>query len=68
MLRFVSYAVQGIHPNIVQEHLGHSSIAITPYPYSHVTARLQEAAAKSFDQAFPISYNGLARESWLAIG
>ena len=62
MLRFVSYGVQGTHPKIVQERLGHSSIAITLDTYSHVTAGLQEAAAKSFDEAFPVSYNGLARE------
>jgi di/tricarboxylate transporter len=31
---------QGIHPKIVQERLGHSSIAITLDTYSHVTAGL----------------------------
>jgi integrase len=40
---------QGIHPKIVQERLGHSSIAITLATYSHVTPGLQEAAAKRFD-------------------
>ncbi|MFC2068367.1 tyrosine-type recombinase/integrase, partial [Chloroflexota bacterium] len=40
---------QGIHPKIVQERLGHSSIAITLDTYSHVTPGLQEAAASRFD-------------------
>jgi integrase len=53
---------QGIRPKIVQKRLGHSTIAITLDTYSHVTAGLQEAAARSFDEAFPVGYNGLARE------
>ena len=40
---------QGIHPKIVQERLGHSTISITLDTYSHVSPGLQEAAAKSFD-------------------
>ena len=40
---------QGIHPKIVQERLGHSTIAITLDTYSHVTPGLQEAAARKFD-------------------
>jgi integrase len=40
---------QGIHPKIVQERLGHSSIQITLDTYSHVAPGLQEAAAQSFD-------------------
>ncbi len=40
---------QGIHPKIVQERLGHSSIQITLDTYSHVVPGLQEAAAKRFD-------------------
>ena len=40
---------QGIHPKIVQERLGHSSIEITLDTYSHVVPGLQEAAAKRFD-------------------
>jgi integrase len=39
----------GIHPKIVQERLGHSSIQITLDTYSHVAPGLQEAAAKRFD-------------------
>jgi len=40
---------QGIHPKIVQERLGHSSVQITLDTYSHVAPGLQEAAAKGFD-------------------
>ena len=40
---------QGIHPKVVQERLGHSSIAITLDVYSHVMPGLQEAAARRFD-------------------
>ena len=41
---------QGIHPKIVQERLGHSSIQITLDTYSHVAPGLQEAAAARFDE------------------
>lgn len=47
---------QGIHPKIVQEKLGHSSIQITLDTYSHVAPGLQEAAAKKFDEAFTKAY------------
>lgn len=40
---------QGIHPKIVQERLGHSSIQITLDTYSHVAPGLHQAAAKKFD-------------------
>jgi integrase len=43
---------QGMHPKIVQERLGHSSIQITLDTYSHVTPGMQQEAAKSFDEAF----------------
>jgi integrase len=42
---------QGVHPKIVQERLGHSSIAMTLDTYSHVTPGLQEAAALRFEEA-----------------
>ncbi|MDP9359323.1 MAG: tyrosine-type recombinase/integrase [Chloroflexota bacterium] len=35
----------GIHPKIVQEHLGHRTIAMTPDRYSHVTMDMQKGAA-----------------------
>jgi integrase len=40
---------QGVHPKIVQERLGHSSIQITLDTYSHVAPGLQKAAANKFD-------------------
>jgi integrase len=40
---------QGIHPKIVQERLGHSSISMTLDAYSHVVPGLHKAAAQSFD-------------------
>jgi len=39
----------GVHPKIVQERLGHGSIAITLDTYSHVVSGLQEAAAQRFE-------------------
>lgn len=36
----------GVHPKIVQERLGHSSISITSDLYSHVTPGLQQQAAQ----------------------
>jgi len=41
---------QGVHPKIVQERLGHSTIQMTLDTYSHVVPGLQEAAAKRFDE------------------
>jgi integrase len=41
---------QGIHPKIVQERLGHSSIQMTLDTYSHVAPGLQQAAAEGFDR------------------
>ncbi len=42
---------QGVHSKVVQERLGHSTIAVTLDTYSHVTPGLQEAAALKFDEA-----------------
>ena len=42
---------QGVHPKIVQERLGHATIATTLDLYSHVSPGLQEAAAQAFDKA-----------------
>ncbi|MBA3619255.1 MAG: tyrosine-type recombinase/integrase [Acidothermales bacterium] len=35
----------GVHPKVVQERLGHSSIAVTLDTYSHAIPALQEDAA-----------------------
>ena len=40
----------GVHPKIVQERLGHSSIRTTLDIYSHVVPGLQQAAADIFDR------------------
>jgi len=40
----------GVHPKIVQERLGHSSIAITLDTYSHVAPGLQHSAANKMDE------------------
>lgn len=37
----------GVHPKIVQERLGHSSINVTLDIYSHVLPNLQEAVLKN---------------------
>jgi len=42
---------QGVHPKIVSERLGHSTVAITLDTYSHVLPGLQEAAAIRFEEA-----------------
>ncbi|GGE48032.1 site-specific integrase [Pullulanibacillus camelliae] len=39
---------QGVHPKVVQERLGHSSINITLDTYSHVIPNIQKAAAEQF--------------------
>jgi len=52
---------QNVHPKVVQERLGHSTIAITLDTYSHSIPGLQGAAAKAFEgimaaaQAAPVS-------------
>ena len=42
----------GIHPKVVQERLGHSSVALTLDTYSHVTPTLQQAAADALGELF----------------
>jgi len=37
---------RGIHPRVVQERLGHSTIAITLGIYSHVSPTLHDEAAE----------------------
>ncbi|MFN2569635.1 MAG: tyrosine-type recombinase/integrase [Candidatus Dormibacteria bacterium] len=43
---------QGIHPKIVSEMLGHSTVAITLDLYSHVTMTMQREAADAMDVLF----------------
>ncbi len=54
---------QGIHPKIVQERLGHSSIQITLDTYSHVAPGLQQAAANKFDEIVLILPNNIQASS-----
>ena len=49
---------------IMQERLGHSTIAITLDTYSHVAPGLQEAAAKRFDD---VLYNKVEDEKRISI-
>jgi len=39
----------GVHPKIVQERLGHGSIAVILDTYSHVVSGLEETAAQRFE-------------------
>ncbi len=41
----------GVHPQVVSERLGHSSVKLTLDLYSHVLPHIQEAAAKVIDEA-----------------
>jgi len=43
---------QGIHPKVVQEMLGHSTITLTLSTYSHVLPSLHRDAAKAMDSLF----------------
>lgn len=43
---------QGVHPKIVQERLGHSTISMTLDTYSHVTPTMQQEAAAKLDALF----------------
>ena len=45
------------HPKIVQERLGHSTVAITLDLYSHVVPGLQEKAAETFNEAMQEARN-----------
>jgi integrase len=44
--------LQGVHPKIVSERLGHASIGITLDTYSHVLPSMQGEAASAFDALF----------------
>ena len=57
---------QGIHPKVVQERLGHSSIQITLDTYTHVAPGLQEAATKRFDDAVQIKHNESVKKRLVA--
>ena len=48
-----------VHPAVVQQRLGHSTIATTIDLYSHVAPALQAKAAERFDEAFDLSLPAL---------
>jgi integrase len=45
--------LQGVHPKIVSERLGHASVGITLDTYSHVLPSMQSQAVEAFDRLFP---------------
>jgi integrase len=45
--------IQGVHPKIVSERLGHASVGITLDTYSHVLPAMQTEAVEAFDRLFP---------------
>jgi len=45
---------RGVHPKIVSERLGHSTVGITLDTYSHVLPGMQEKAAKEIDAALAL--------------
>ena len=44
--------LQGVHPKVVSERLGHASVGITLDTYSHVLPTMQAEAARAFDHLF----------------
>ena len=44
--------VKGVHPKVVQELLGHSSISMTMDVYSHVLPSMQQSAIEKMNEAF----------------
>ena len=50
---------RGVHPKIVSEMLGHSTVMITLDLYSHVTPTMQQQAAEALDDLLsaPLAVN-----------
>jgi len=44
-----------VHPRIVQERLGHSTIVVTLDTYSHVLPNMQAMAAEKFEEVLKMS-------------
>ncbi|MGA1996873.1 MAG: site-specific integrase, partial [Bryobacteraceae bacterium] len=55
--------VQGVHPRVVMELLGHSQIAVTMNIYSHVVPALRKEAADQMDAALKPVANRVANIS-----
>jgi integrase len=51
-----------IHPKVVQERLGHSSIAITMDIYSHLMPNMQEDAAAAVDDVLRAAINKRSKD------
>jgi integrase len=49
----------GIHPKVVRERLGHSTVAITLDVYSHVTPAMQSEAAERVDSALRAAFQAV---------
>jgi integrase len=47
--------LQGVHPKVVSERLGHSRVGITLDTYSHVLPGMQEDAAEKIDIALKVA-------------
>jgi integrase len=47
--------LQGVHPKVVSERLGHASIGITLDTYSHVLPTMQTEAVRAFDELFGVA-------------
>ena len=47
---------EGVHPKVVQERLGHASIAITIDTYSHLMPNMQSDAAAKIDAALKAAH------------
>jgi integrase len=52
--------LQGVHPKVVSERLGHASIGITLDTYSHVLPTMQADAVRAYDEPFPPVGTGAA--------
>ena len=52
----------GVHPKVVQEILGHSTISMTMDTYSHVLPSLQKEAMEKLDDIFGQQDNQCDRE------
>ena len=48
---------QNVHPKIVQERMGHSTIVVTLDTYSYISPGLQEAVAQKFDDLLKLGHN-----------
>jgi integrase len=50
-LRHTAATLRGVHPKLVQELLGHASIALTFDRYSHWTPSMDEQTARAMEAA-----------------